>query len=69
MSRPSVDQLTGRADALECKAHRSDRIAPGGDVVGDRIVDVITELRTQTVRPRPANSSFDRRQIPLDLGH
>lgn len=69
MSSPSVDHLTRRPDALECKAHRSDRIAPGGDVVGDRIVEVIAELGTQTTRPRPAHPSFDRCQVPLDLRH
>jgi hypothetical protein len=43
---PHGHKLVRRPEPLERKLHRVGRVAPGGDVVSDRVVEVVSQLGT-----------------------
>jgi hypothetical protein len=66
---PRPEQLVGWPEALERDSGSLSCIAPAGEVVRDRIVDVVAELGGEPTRSQAASLRGDGREILLGLAH
>jgi hypothetical protein len=67
--RPRREHFLGRPEPVERYARCVARIAAAGNLVRDRVVDVVSELESEPRCPRTANVTRYRRQIRLHVGH